>query len=202
MPRQLSELKTPEDDGDARRDLAITRRTTRSFGAAVAVLLLATLVATRSDAALTRTPANASAAVEAGTIELSDDDDGRSLFDLEALSPTRPVERCIEVRYSGTILPVQMRMRADAEGALSEFLDLEIQTGEGGNYDSCAGFVAEEDLFNGTLAEYTETGWNEVGRFFNTGDLQTFRIQIQLQDELGAVGETTALGFSWEATPV
>jgi len=202
MPRLLGELKTPQDDSDARRDLAITHRTTRSFGAAVAVLLLATLVASRSDQAFTKTPANASAAVAAGTIELGDDDDGRSLFDLQALTPTRAVERCLEVNYTGTILPVQLRMRAEADGVLSDYLDIEVQSGSGGNYDSCAEFIAEDDVFEGTLADFALTDWNEVGIFLNSGERQTFRIEIQLQDRLEALGETTSLGFAWEATPL
>lgn len=201
MPRQLSELRAPHDDSEARNDLALTRRTTRSFGAAVAVLLLATLVASRSDEALSKTPANASAAVFAGTIELGDDDDGRSLFDLEALTPARPVERCVEVRYSGTILPVELRMRAEADGELSEFLDINVEVGDGGDYESCDGFTAEDDVFDGTLIDFAQSEWTDVGVFLNTGERRTFRIEIQLQDELEALGTTTSLGFAWEATP-
>jgi hypothetical protein len=202
MPRPLSDLRTVgNDETDHRRDLTTTRRTSRSFAAAVAVLLLATLVANRTSGALTRVPANAAAAMSSGTIELNDDDGGRSLFDIDALTPARPIERCIDVRYSGSILPADLRMKADADGPLRDYLDVTIDSGSGGNYDSCDGFEADDDVFAGTLAEFVDNEWTEVGTFFNTGDSRTFRITMQLQDRSEALGQTTNVEFGWEATP-
>lgn len=202
MPRPLGDLERPtDDDAEVRRDLATTRRTSRSFAAAVAVLLLATLVANRSSSALNNTPANSGAVVGAGNIELSDDDRGGTLFDLEALTPVTPVVRCIEVRYSGNILPVALRMKADADGVLPGYLDISVEAGSGGDFESCAGFIADEVAYEGELADLTDVGWLDVGRFVNTGEERTFRISLQLQDRAEALGQETALRFGWEATP-
>ena len=202
MPRPLHEFRTSSvDASEAGRDLGVTRRTSRSFAAAVALLLLATLVANRSSAALSESPANAGAAVTAGTIRLDDDDDGRSLFDLDALSPVAPVERCIEIEYSGSILPVELRMQAEAGGGLRDFLDITVDVGSDGDYESCDGFIADEQVYDGTLAGLVDAEWIEVGRFVNTDERRSFRISIRLQDELEATGLTTSLGFGWEAVP-
>ncbi|MFK7918018.1 MAG: hypothetical protein AB8G14_08080 [Ilumatobacter sp.] len=202
MPRPLGELERPSDDAiEVRRDLATTRRTSRSFAAAIAVLLLATLVANRSSSALNNTPANAGAVVAAGNIELSDDDGGRSLFDLDALTPVAPVTRCIQVRYSGNILPVVLRMNAEADGNLPTYLDITVEAGTGGDYESCEGFTPRDIAFQGLLADLTDAGWVDVGRFVNTGEQRTFRISLQLQDRSEALGQETSLGFGWEATP-
>jgi len=202
MPRPLGDLRTAgNDETDHRRDLTMTRRTSRSFAAAVALLLLATLVANRTSGALNKVPTNASAQVSAGTIELDDDDGERSLFDIDALTPTRPIDRCIDVQYSGTILPVELRMNAAADGPLRDYLDVIIEIGSGGSYDSCDGFVADDDVFTGTLAEFADEEWTELGTFLNTGDSRTFRITMQLQDRSEAVGQTTSVEFGWEAIP-
>lgn len=202
MPLPLDQITTPTSDAaDARRDLGLTRRTSRSFACAVAVLLLATLVSSRSGATLRGEPSQANSVVNAGSIKISDDDRGRSLFELDDLAPARPTERCIEIVYSGTILPVSLEMEATAQGALGEFLDVRIDHGTGGSYESCDDFVADELLFFGTINELADSGMLSAGTFLNTGEARAFRVVIEMQDRSEALGQSTSLEFAWEVTP-
>jgi hypothetical protein len=202
MARPLSEMQTRSSaTADVGRDLGVTRRTSRSFAAAVAVLMLATIVVNRSSSALTGESANAASVVNSGTIELSDDDLGRSLFQLEDLTPVRPAVRCIEITYGGTILPVALNVRADVQGTLSEYLDITVDEGSGGRYESCEGFVATDTVFEGPLDDFAAQGWLPIGNIVNSGERRAFRITLQLADEQEALGRTTSLAFSWEVVP-
>ena len=202
MARQLDleELQvtpTTEPQDQAR----LTRTTARAFAAAVAALLIATLVVSRSDDALTAEGTTAASAISSGTISLADDDQGRSLFDLGAMAPGRPVTRCLEVVYDGTILPVALSMRSESAGALTSFLDVSIEEGTGGTFEDCGGFRATRPVFAGTLAELTDTGWLPLGRIVNSGETRTYRVRIELQDTADALGQTARAEFLWEATP-
>ena len=179
----------------------LTRSTARAFAAAVAALLIATLVVNRSNDALTAEGTTAGAALSSGTISLVDDDQGRSLFDLGAMAPGRPVTRCLEVVYDGTILPVSLAMRAESAGPLTSFLDVSVEEGSGGTFEDCDGFRPTRPVFAGTLAEMTDAGWVPLGRMVNSGDARTYRVRIELQDVADALGQTARAEFLWEATP-
>lgn len=199
-PLDLDELQvtpTAEPQEQAR----LTRTTARAFAAAVAALLIATLVVSRSDGALTAEGTTAASAIASGTISLADDDQGRSLFDLGAMAPGRPVTRCLEVVYDGTILPVALSMRSESIGALTSFLDVSIEEGTGGTFEDCGGFRATRPVFAGTLAELTDAGWLPLGRLVNSGETRTYRVRIELQDTADALGQTARAEFLWEATP-
>ena len=202
MPRHLVDLQAAEPDAEkTTRDLSLTRKTARSFAAAVSVLLIATLVVNRTGTALTGDASSTGAAVTAGTIELTDDDEGRSLFDLSDLTPARPVERCIEVTYGGTILPVALAVRAEASGSLAKYLDVVVEEGSGGAFESCDGFTRSVSVFDGPLDELTAQEWLDLGELLNAGDARTYRIELSLHDRQEALGQSTSLEFAWEVTP-
>lgn len=191
----------PGPDAEPQAQARLTRSTARAFAAAVAALLIATLVVNRSTDALTVDGTTAGAALSSGTISLVDDDQGRSLFDLGAMAPGRPVTRCLEVVYDGTILPVNLAMRAESAGTLTSFLDVSVEEGTGGAFEDCGGFRATRPVFAGTLAELTANGWIPLSRMVNTGDTRTYRVRIELQDTDEALGQTARAEFLWEATP-
>ena len=105
----------------------------------------------------------------AGTVALTDDDEGRTLFDLRNLAPGRPLERCILVTYEGTILPVDLVLLIDAPGGLAPFLDVSIEQGTGGGFDSCDGFEAESRPYVGSLRALHDRSRMELGDFVNQG---------------------------------
>jgi hypothetical protein len=202
MARPLTDLLSSTPDVEtATHDQRLTRRTGRSFAAAVSVLLLASLVVNRSSTALTGPDANSGSVVSSGTIEISDDDGGRSLFDLKDLTPVRPVVRCIDVAYTGTILPVSLHVRAEAAGTLSQYLDVTIEEGSGGDFESCAGFVASDVVYQGVLPGLVDLGWVELGAIVNSGDHRSFRVELNLQDRQEALGQVSSMDLAWEVVP-
>lgn len=202
MARPLAEFTPATLDRDVTsRELRLTRHTGRSFAAAVAVLLMATIVVNRSEAALSSRGAAGSAVLSSGTVELTDDDGGRSLFDLHDLTPTRPVQRCIEVTYNGTLLPVALTVRAEAVGALAEYLDVVIDEGAGGGFETCDAFTSSGRVFAGSLRELGDAGWLELERMVNRGERRSYRIELVVQDRQEALGLETGLELAWEVTP-
>ncbi len=202
MTRPLSEFTVHGEDTTAvATQSLLSRSTARAFAAAVSALLIATLVVNRSSGALTSEGTAAASALSSGTISLLDDDQGRSLFDLGSMAPGRPVVRCIEVVYDGTILPVDLAMAVEASGSLAQFLDVSIEEGTGGSFDDCATFSATRPVFSGTLDDMSTRGWLPLGRMVNTGDTRSYRLRLELQDTQAALGQTARADFVWEATP-
>lgn len=185
------------DDATSRLD----RAAARAFASAVSALIISTLVVSQSTAAIEPDGTVAGNAVAAGTVELSDDDEGRSLVDLEAMAPRRPVEECITVSYTGSILPVELTLQTQVVGDLGPYLDVRVEQGVGGGFDDCEGFEADKTVFDGTLQGLSVRGAMPLGRFYNTGDEVTFRFRFELLDEADAVGRASSIDFVWEAAP-
>lgn len=179
----------------------IDRAAARAFAAAVSALIITSLVVSQSSAAIQPDGTVAGNAVAAGTVELSDDDLGRSLVNLDAMSPAQPVEECIEVVYGGTILPVDLTLDAQTVGDLGPYLDITVERGTGGGFDDCDAFVPSERIFGGTLAELDASGAIGLGAIRNSGEASAFRFRFELADEAEAVGRQSSIDFVWEAAP-
>lgn len=183
------------------RENRVGRLAAAALAAAVSALIIGSLVVTFSGRALDPAGTVAAGTVTSGTIALVDDDQGRSLFDLADMVPGRPVVHCIEVVYEGTIVPVELAMRAEAAGDLARFLDVRVEDGRGGGFDDCGAFVAETEVFAGTLEELAASGWLALGDVVNTGDGVSFRISFDVQDRQEALGRSASTSFVWEVTP-
>lgn len=202
MARPLIELdRSTNNRTDTEGEGWLTRSTARAFAAAISSLLIATLVVSHSTEALTAEGTVAGSAITSGTISLVDDDSGRSLFDLSDMAPGRPVERCIEVVYEGTIVPVDLSLKAETTGSLATFLNVSIEEGSGGSFDTCEGFAVSESVYEGTLADLAATDWLTLGRIVNTDTRRSYRITFGLQDQQAALGQAASADFIWEVTP-
>ncbi len=202
MTRPLSEYAPVVDDGDHEAEENwLTRTTARAFAAAVSALLIATLVVNRSNEALVTEGSVAGTALTSGTISLDDDDAGRALFDLSNLAPGRPIVRCLEVVYGGSIVPVDLVLLAESSGDLGPYLNLSIEQGSGGDFDSCDTFIRSDVLYTGTLSDFASGEALPVGVILNSGDRRSYRISFDLQDEQEALGRAATADFIWEVTP-
>lgn len=179
----------------------LDRAAARAFAAAISSLIIATLVVSQSAQALDPDGTIAGNSFEAGTVELVDDDLGRSLFNLSNMAPGRPVEKCITVSYEGTILPVELTLGATTNGELAPYLSVVVESGTGAGFGSCAGFEPDESVFSGTVWAMAAVDPKVVGTLRNQGDGLTFRFRFELLDDGRAVGQATALDFVWEAVP-
>lgn len=202
MARPLASAETRDDTTTtaAQRRRRIDRSTARALAAALSALAVSAVVVGTSSSALVRHGTGVSSDITTGVITLADDDDGRSLVELRSMAPGRPVTQCLEVSYTGSVVPVDLTLRADSDGDIGPWVTVDVARGRDGGFDDCAGFVHEHDVFTGTLAELTEDTL-AVGSFSNLGESMTFRVRFDLADHEDAAGRVGTIDFVWEAAP-
>lgn len=202
MARQLLELRDLDDSSSVEgRDNRISRVAAAALAAALSALVIGSLVVTSTARALDPAGTSTGAVATSGTISLVDDDGGRSLFDLTNMAPGRPVVHCIEVSYDGTIVPVDLAMRAESSGDLASYLDVVVESGRGGGFADCSGFSGQGQVYAGTLADLTAVGWLPLGTLVNSGQAVTYRVTFELQDRQEALGRAATVSFVWEVAP-
>lgn len=204
MARPLDRYRIDDDGlGAERRESyrKVDRSAGMAFGAAIASLLVATMVVNQSAGALQPQGSVAGTGFQVGTITLTDDDEGRSLVNLANMVPSRPAQECLEVTYEGTILPVDVSLQALADGPLAEHVDVDIERGTGGGYGRCDEITGAETVYHGDLASLASGEPVPVGTWRNTGDRSSFRFTFHLQDDAAAIGQATSVDFRWEAVP-
>lgn len=188
----------------AAEEASTGRTTARSLATAIALLLVSVLVVTRSRAALSTEDAGADVSLSAGSVQLTDDDAGSSLFAVDDMVPGRPERDCIVVSYEGNVLPVTIGLSTEAEGALAGLLDVQVERGTGGAFQDCTGFTPTETVYDGTLSGLAEQSRGvEATTVTDLPAAETFRFTFELTgvpdtDETDA---TASARFIWQADP-
>lgn len=187
-----------------RRHQRLIIELTRVMAVAVALLMLTILIVTRSQAAFSDTTVNPSNSFATGSVTITDDDSGTALYTLTDMSPANPVVDCIEVTYSGTLTPADVRIYGTSSGALAPFLDTTIEIGTGGSFGDCTGFTPTSTLFNNTLDNYstTHTNWATGLAAFTAASnptVRVFRFTVDVQNNPAAQGLSGNADFTWEA---
>ena len=202
MPRTIdSRAVSAGPAQSAGREVRTGRTTARAVAIAVALLLVSLLVVNGSRAALDDVPSTAAGSFSAGNVELTDDDRGRSLIEVEGLVPGDRAVECIAVTYEGDASSADVELRALVEGELAPALGVLIEVGEGGGYGSCVGFQPDDELFDGTLAELGAAGSSLA--FVATGSPQTasFRMTFTMDADTRDTAGDASADFVWEAAP-
>ncbi len=202
MSRILERESGPIDIGA--EEASTGRTTARSLATAIALLIVSILVVARSRAALSTQEAGADVSLSAGSVELTDDDAGTSLFAVDDMVPDRPERDCIVVSYEGNVLPVMVGLSTEAEGALAELLDVPVERGTGGAFHDCGGFTPTETVYDGTLAGLADrAGGVEAATVTETPAAETFRFTFELGGlpEAGEADATASARFIWKAGP-
>ena len=125
------------------------------------------------------------------------------LFSGLLLTPGHPVERCVRVTWSGA-RDEQLGLAVSlTPGGLEDHLDVLVQTGAGGSYASCSGFVGST-AYAGTLAQLavTHPGPSPLpgpGVDGPVGSL-TYRIVPEVRDVDVAQATSTSADFTWSGT--
>jgi hypothetical protein len=178
------------------------RSTARALATALALLMISLLVVARSQAAFEAEPADADAAFSTGDVRLTDDDEGTTLFDIPDMVPGRPVSDCIAVTYEGAVLPADVVLAAAAEGALAPALVITVESGQGGGFQDCAGFEADETLYEGPLDRLAAGDPVLAFRAEETPAQRSFRFTFDLDPEVPVTGRATATAdLEWSAEP-
>ncbi len=194
----------------AAEEASTARTTARSLATAIALLIVSILVVTRSRAALSTENAGAAVSLTAGSVQLSDDDSGTSLFSVQDMVPGRPERDCIVVSYEGNVVPVVVRLSTEAEGPLASLLRVQVQRGSGGSFHDCSGFTPTASVYEGTLSDLA--GQDRGVDAFDVDEspqAQTFRFTFTLTDVPDTPADASpddepsaSARFVWEAEPV
>ena len=175
----------------------------RLAAVAAAFLVLTVITVTRSQAAFTATTANSANSWNAGTVTLSDDDTGSTMFTISDMAPNDTNTVCLAVTYSGSIVPADVRMYGSTTGTLDDYLDTTIEIGTGGGFASCAGFTPSSTLFNNTLTNFAATHSSYASGLAaftaaTNPTTQVVRITVTLQDNNAAQGLSATATFTFE----
>lgn len=181
-------------------------RTTRVAKIAVlptAMIISGLVVGQASYAAFSSKTSNDGNSWAAGTVNLTDDDNGQAMFEVKDLKPGQTGTKCLTVTSHGT-LPADVRLYATGASAtkgLDAQIDLKID--ESASCDA----EAKTSVFAGTLAEFTgsaqgfNTGvskWQTAGQ---PGESKAYTVTYTLNAGVtnDSQGGTAATNFVWEA---
>jgi hypothetical protein len=175
---------------------------------ALSFIAVSVLVVTSSRAAFVAQNDNVTNQVSAAAVDLTDNDSGTAMFQsVTGLMPGTPVERCIDVTYTGTVDPTAVLIYASGAptGTLAPYLDLTVEVGTdtSAGFRDCTGFSASATVYSGTLAAFAAAHgayaaglptWDPAA----SPDTRTFRFRLAVQDVTAAEGLTSTFGFAWE----
>lgn len=118
------------------------------------------------------------------------------------------MERCLPVRYEGSLddVPLVLSARISGGSGLERYLDTAVATGRG-NDPACTDFTpdAGADRFGGTLADLAtghpryEQGLNLVP--LGDGQETTVRFRFEVRSDNAAQGRSTAVRLRFEVRP-
>ena len=176
----------------------------RMVAIAAAMVSLAVMIVTTSRAAFTDTTDNAGNSFTSGSVIITDDDGGSAMFAATAMTPGEPVIECIELTYSGSLVPADVRMYGVSAGVLATYLDTTIEIGSGGSFGDCTGFTPSSTLYDDTLANFsaTHTDWASGLATFTAPanpTSQTLRFTVDVQNDPLAMTQSATATFTWEA---
>jgi hypothetical protein len=179
--------------------------------ALLALALVSMLVLRTSAAAFSADTTNPENAFRTGAIDL-EDDAVEALFDVTGMVPGTTVQRCITVRYTGSVAAStlgQVRVfsggtESDLDG-LSSVLTLQVEEGAGPTDAACAGFTTPSVVTSGAFSAFlARTAYADgVGTWIpaDSGAERSYRITATLPSDAPDSTQGDALTdvtFVWE----
>jgi len=191
---------------------ARTRRIATLIVGPTAILVAGLLVWQGSNAAFTATTRNTGNNWETGSVLLSDDDLGAAAFRVSGVVPGQTGSKCLVVTSDSTVQG-EVRVYLDTLGAqgLENNITISLQSGTGGSFSDCAGFVADATLpplslatINTSVHDYA-TGvlpWDTAGLAGETKSYRatwTFDVTGLTQTQIDALqGKSASADVVWE----
>jgi hypothetical protein len=139
--------------------------------------------------------------VDAGTVDLRDNDLGTAMFTISGMRPADPpVSSCITLTYDGS-LTSNVGLYASVNGALAPYLNLTVLAGESSSgFGNCGTFIPSMALYNGSLSAFPTTFGSIMDpNIWTTGTSHSFRFTFSLQNTPAAQGLSSTVTFTWEA---
>lgn len=153
-----------------------------------------------------------------GTVGIGSDDEGGALLSLSGALPGATSTGCIEIDYDGT-LAAAVKLYATGTGGLGSYLTLTVTRGTNPDpaFPSCTNFKADSRdyigqgagvIYSGNLSSYPasyETGLadpsDETGlpESWTSPESHSYKLEVTLQNNLAAEGQSASPSFVWEA---
>jgi hypothetical protein len=166
--------------------------------------------------AFSGTTGNPGNTFEAGTVSLSDNDGGGTLLSLTDANPGATTSGCIRVTYDGS-LDSDVRLFGSVSGTLAQYLTLKVTRGsDTGTFPNCNFTADTRDyigqgagvVYNGNLSAFpasyagglvdpdNSTGGAET---WSNGEGHAYKLEVTLQNNTAAQGQSASASFTWEA---
>lgn len=185
-------------------------RLTAWIGIPVALVASGVVVSTASYSAFSAETVNPTSNWSAGSVALSDDDNGSALFTATGLKPGSEGSKCIAVTSTGSLASTVKLYGTNPVTTkdLASNISIIIEQGTGGGSGSCSGFTAAATpAYTGTLAGFgsAATGFSTgVGSWAPTGtasDTKVYKVSYAVPSTAPStvMGGTASIGLTWEA---
>jgi len=162
-------------------------------------------------AAFTAQVTNSNNSIASGTVTLSENDASQALYVVSNAGPGSSTQRCIEVKYTGS-LPSTVKLYRTGTLSNGTAFNLQVERGSGINtttnpFPSCTGFTPAASLYNGTLGGFGTsyaTGVDAKGSSWAQNDVVDYRFTISVIDDPTPNAHATVVtsgqhNFTWEA---
>lgn len=144
-----------------------------------------------------------------GTVSITDDDAGKTMFSLSGLAPGAAATRCITVTSTGNVSAVVRLYGANrtTKNSLASYVTLTVLAGSGGTSTDCSGFVADSTVYRGALSAFPSTYGTGVGAWTTSGnaagETRSYQFTYLLNTNTPSTAQsgTAGLAFTWEAQP-
>ena len=146
----------------------------------------------------------------AGSVVLTDNSAGQTMFTVTGLRPGIAPSRCIRVVYAGTLGSTITMSGATTGGTgLENYLMLSVTRGSGvtGAFPDCTGFTPDPAdynllgpgvLYSGLIAGYS-TALTDPKVNWSTGEAHWYQLTVDVLEPPAALGKTTTQTFTWDA---
>jgi len=177
----------------------------------VAVLAVGALTFAVSQAAFSGQTSTKQGTASTGTVTLTNDASGTTLFDVVGLNGGQTFSSCVAVRYDGSIVPAPVVLHGASSGSLGDYLDMTIEIGTGKTYTpgdtGCSTFTGGQNIYTGTLTGFVNahsgfsnalpTTWSAA----STGQVKAFKFTMTVKNDNAAQGKSAQPTFTWETSP-
>jgi hypothetical protein len=189
-----------------------TRRIFTLSTAPVAVLLAGAMVWQGSNAAFSADTRNIGNSWETGAVDISDDDGGAAMFQVQNVVPGQTANKCIAVTATPSVpSTIKFYVGDLATDGLEPYVKVTVAQGTGGGFSSCTGFVADQTEAAQSLASIAadHSNWATAILPWTTpggsADVKTYKItwvfdtSSLTQPQIDALqGKASSINFEWE----
>jgi hypothetical protein len=150
----------------------------------------------------------------AGSIVLTENSAGQTMFTVTGLRPGVAPSRCIRVTYEGTLnSTIKTYGTVTGGSGLDNYLMISMTRGSGvtGTFPDCTGFTPDATdynllgpgvMFSGTLATLPTTratGLTDPKLNWSTNESHWYQFTVDVLDNPAALGQTATASFFWDA---